>query len=80
MMEMNPDQVPMARPRASSEKLALISARLPRTSKAPPDVDVPLHGAARDVQRLGDLLVVQSFHDETQDVEFARAEDTLSRG
>src|SRR5580658_6876347 len=36
VMEVKPDQVPIARPRSSSEKLALISARLPGTSNAPP--------------------------------------------
>src|SRR6202167_5420324 len=42
VMEVNPDQVPMARPRSSSEKLALISARLPGTSNAPPTPCTPL--------------------------------------
>src|SRR5580658_9809137 len=42
VMEVNPDQVPIARPRSSSEKLALISARLPGTSNAPPTPCTPL--------------------------------------
>ena len=36
VMEVKPDQVPIARPRSSTEKLALINARLPGTSNAPP--------------------------------------------
>jgi len=36
VMEVNQDQVPIARPRSPSEKLALIRARLPGTSNAPP--------------------------------------------
>ena len=37
VMEVKPDHVPIARPRSSSEKLALISARLPGISNAPPN-------------------------------------------
>src|SRR5207253_11486562 len=36
VIEVNPDHVPIARPRSFSEKLALIRARLPGTSSAPP--------------------------------------------
>ena len=42
VMEVNPDQVPIARPRSFSEKLALISARLPGMSNAPPTPCTPL--------------------------------------
>src|SRR5260370_37474075 len=42
VMEVNPDQVPIARPRSPSEKLALIRARLPGTSNAPPTPCTPL--------------------------------------
>src|SRR6266436_1892418 len=38
------------------------------------DIDVPLDGAASDVQRVGNLLIVESFYDEAEDVQFARAE------
>ena len=36
VIDVKPDHVPMARPRCSWEKLALIRARLPGTSSAPP--------------------------------------------
>src|SRR6202030_3733528 len=36
VIDVNPDHVPMARPLSASEKLALINARLPGTSRAPP--------------------------------------------
>ena len=36
VIEVNPDHVPIARPRSFSEKPALISAKLPGTSSAPP--------------------------------------------
>src|ERR1700746_3215917 len=42
VMEVKPDQVPIARPRSISEKFALIRARLPGTSNAPPTPCTPL--------------------------------------
>src|SRR5665213_2046964 len=36
VMDVKPDQVPIARPLSASEKLTLISAKLPGTSSAPP--------------------------------------------
>src|SRR5579864_9304827 len=42
VVEENPAQAPIARPRSCSEKLALISARLPGTSNAPPTPCTPL--------------------------------------
>ena len=36
VIAVNPDQVPIARPRSSSLNEELINARLPGTSKAPP--------------------------------------------
>ena len=36
MIEVKPDHVPIARPRSFSGKLALMRARLPGTSSAPP--------------------------------------------
>ena len=36
VIDVKPDQVPIARPRSFSGKFALISARLPGTSSAPP--------------------------------------------
>src|SRR5689334_21918021 len=36
VIDVKPDHVPIALPRSACEKLALISVRLPGTSKAPP--------------------------------------------
>src|SRR5277367_1815192 len=41
VIDVNPDHVPMARPRSFSEKLALIRAKLPGTSIAPPTPCIP---------------------------------------
>ncbi len=53
VIEVNPDHVPIARPRSFSEKLALIRARLPGTSNAPPipwtalaTINCPMFGAS----------------------------------
>lgn len=35
---------------------------------------MPFHRASRDTQRVGDLLVIESLDDETQNVQLARAE------
>src|SRR4051794_34982453 len=36
------------------------------------DVDVPFHCPSRDTQRVGDFLIVEPLHDQTQNVQFTR--------
>ena len=48
VIALNPDQVPIARPRSASSKVALMIARLPGTRKAAPS---PWSAAADDERR-----------------------------
>ena len=53
VIALNPDQVPIARPRSSSSKVALMIARLPGTRKA-----APMPCSARPMTRVpGDVAI-----------------------